>query len=296
MREINESYENLCAALGFFDSVHMGHRKILSEAKSYASAHGLKSAVFTFSNNAYRQFNPQSKLIYTYDERLELFENLGLDYVMPFNFDREFKAMEPEAFLEMLDSRFRVKCFVCGYDYLFGAGGRGDTEMLRAFCAERGLELIVIDKIELGKERVSSTLVKTLLGAGEIERANALLTQPFFMRGRVVKGRGVGHLFDFPTANLSFPSDKLIVRPGVYGTRTLARGTSFLSVTNVGAKPTFDLAQLSVETMIDGFSGDLYGESIRVDFYRYLRDIKRFDSPEALSKQIHKDLKWSELC
>lgn len=276
--------------LGFFDSVHYGHRKIIEQVRSLAAECAAEAALFTFSNNAYKQFNAQGKLIYTLDERLSILERQGVQCAVTAKFDKTFKAIAALAFLDRLTERFAVKGIVCGYDYLFGAGGKGDTELLREYCAQKGIACVVLDPIELNGERVSSTEIRQCLTAGDVEKAAALLTEPFFMTGTVVAGRGEGHLFGFPTANLSFPVGKLTPAEGVYATVTSVDGTSYRSVTNVGTKPTFGDMRFSVETFIDGDLGALYGKRITVAFKRFLRPIKKFDSPEALSKQIHIDI------
>lgn len=278
--------------LGFFDSVHYGHRKIIERVVALADRTGATPALFTFGNNAYKQFNATGKLIYTLDERKRILEQIGIACVVAARFDKAFKATDRKDFLDALFDRFSIRGIVCGYDYLFGAGGAGDCEYLKTYCATKGVALEVVDKIELDGERVSSTEVKRLLSCGDVEKANRFLVDPFSMTGTVVAGRGEGHLFGFPTANLAYPSGKLTPACGVYATRTTVDGKTFKSVTNVGNKPTFGDMRFSVETFVSGEPGDLYGKTMTLKFIRFLRSIRKFDSPEQLRAQIHSDMEW----
>lgn len=291
--DFNTGYSRpLVMGLGFFDSVHYGHRRIIERVHGLAAARGAESALFTFSNNAYKQFNGDAKVIYTFSERKKILARLGIDCLVNARFDKTFKDTDKTAFLDALTSRFAICGFVCGYDYLFGAGGEGDTEYLSAYCRKKGIALEVVDPVELDGERVSSTDIKQYLVRGELEKANRFLVEPFFMCGSVVKGRGEGGKYGFPTANMIVPPSKLIVKHGVYGTVTVLDGQALRSVTNVGYKPTFDDMSLSVETFIAGEPGELYGKEITVRFMRYIRETARFSNPASLGEQIHKDMEW----
>lgn len=296
MKEITDlqNMPDVCVALGFFDSVHCGHRHIIERVKFLSGRYGCKSAVVTFSNNAYKQFNPTAKEVYTYTERLTLFDELALDCVIPVRFDAQTKATDRADFLDYLTSGGRVRAFVCGYDYLFGAGGKGDAEYLRQYCTERGIFCDVIPPVMNDGVRVSTSVIKKLLADGDLPLANRYLTRPFFLDGSVEHGRGVGRLFGIPTANLKVCKDKLLPRCGVYASHAEINGKKYRAVTNIGAKPTFGEPSVTVETFIDGDMDDLYFRPMRLELVRYLRDIIKFESPAELSKQIHKDLLWKE--
>lgn len=291
MEELTHEKE-VCLALGYFDSVHLGHRRIISATRELAEKLGLKCAVATFSNNAYKVFNRDEKTVYTYAERCELFDGLT-DYVVPMRFDAHLKNMPATEFLDKLFSRGTVKAVVCGYDYLFGAGAKGDAMLLKEYCERVGVQCVVVDKFELDGVRVSTTVIKERLAAGDIEEANKLLGEPFFVSGKVVHGRGAGRMFDIPTANIKLPIDKLLPKVGVYGTKCVVDGKEYDSVTNVGGRPTFGLTKTVVETMIKDFSDNIYDKTIKVSFHKYLRSVSKFDTPAQLSKQVHKDLLWS---
>ena len=283
---------DVCLALGYFDSVHLGHRRLIETAREYAANNGLQTAVATFTNNAYRVFNPSEKSVYTYAERTELLED-KCDYVLPMRFDAHLKSTSAKDFLDGLFKAYSIKAVVCGYDYLFGAGAQGDAEFLKAYCDEHKVECIVMDKFELNGNRVSTTVVKDLLAAGNVEEAREYLGDPFMVTGKVVHGRGAGRMFDIPTANIKVPNEKLLPAAGVYGTVCVVDGTEYYGATNVGARPTFGLSKVEVETMIKDFDDNIYDKQIKLYFYKRLRGVRKFDTPALLSKQVHEDINWS---
>ncbi|MCH5155560.1 MAG: riboflavin biosynthesis protein RibF [Clostridiales bacterium] len=289
MKELGS--EEVCIALGYFDSVHLGHRSLIEKTREYAIAHNIGACVATFSNNAYKLFNPEEKQVYTYAERCYLLNDM-CDYILPMRFDARLKNHTAEEFLNGLFTRYNIKAVVCGYDYLFGAGAKGDAELLKAYSEAHGVDCIVMPPLELDGMRVSTTEVKSLLTSGNIERANAFLGEPFMLCGKVVKGRGAGRMFDIPTANIKYGTSKLLPAAGVYGTVTEIDGEKYYGATNVGARPTFGLSKLVVETMIADFHDNIYDKEVKVYFYKYLRGVQRFETPALLSKQVHKDMEW----
>lgn len=295
MKEIISPYkmdQPICIALGFFDSVHMGHRFIIEKLKNNSKRLGCASAITTFSNNPYRQFNNLSKIIYTYPEREQILSSLDIDYVLPFKFDKTFKETSSADFLKML-MNYNIMGFVCGYDYLFGSSGQGNAQALTKFAVKNNIDIEVVNPVLYEGERVSSTIIKSFLLGGEIEKANCYLKQPFFICSNVVTGRGIGKSISMPTANMEIHKDKLTPKCGVYGTYTTIDGKRYKSVTNVGAKPTFSEMSISIETLIEGLNEDIYGKNINVEFIKYLRDIVKFDSPAELASTVQSNLKWS---
>lgn len=291
MKELTN--EEVCLALGYFDSVHLGHRNLISESRKLADKMGCGLAVATFTNNAYKQFNEHDKQVYTYPERCELLKDL-CDYVLPMRFDSRLKNCSAEMFLEHLISVHNIKAMTCGYDYLFGKGARGDAELLSGFCSSHGIECLVVPKFETDSVRISTTAVKSLLAEGSIERANEFLGEPFFVTGKVVHGRGAGRLFDIPTANIKFPSSKLLPKSGAYGVVCTVDGKQYFGAANVGNRPTFGMSKLVVEVMIAEFNENIYDKEIKLSFRKYLRPIVCFETPAQLSKQVHKDIGWNK--
>lgn len=293
MKEILEqTNKSVCLALGFFDSLHVAHREIIQGAINYAKKLGCKSAVFTFKDEGIARF--KGDMIYLYDERKEMIADMGVDYLIPYVFNEKCISTSKETFLQQITTLLNVKAIFCGYDFTFGYKGEGNVEYLQKFCLENQIELFVTPKASALGKKISSTMIKKLLQDGEIEKANTLLTIPYSVTSTVVKGRGEGHLFGLPTANLSLNIKKLKIKEGVYGTYTTLGGKRYLSVTNVGKKPTFDDTSISIETFIKDFSGDIYGESIKVSFVKFIRSIKKFDNAQDLKTQISKDLEWEK--
>ncbi len=289
MKELGN--EEVCLALGYFDSVHLGHRNLIAAARDYARKNGLGCAVATFSNNAYKVFNSTGKQVYTYAERLSLLDGM-CDYILPMRFDARLKDMSAEIFLDTLIAKHNIKAFGCGYDYLFGAGAKGDSEFLKSYCAAHGLHCIVVPKFDVDGMRVSTTDIKHCLNAGDIETANKLLGEPFFIGGKVVRGRGAGRMFDIPTANVKLPLGKILPKCGVYGTECEVNGKTYYGATNVGARPTFGLSKVVVETMLADFNEDIYDADIKIVFHKFLRGVTKFETPELLSRQVKSDVEW----
>lgn len=285
--------KKVCLALGYFDSVHVGHRAIIAAADNYAKQHGLTSAVATFSNNAYKVFNRDAKCVYTYSERCRLLDGL-CDCVLPMRFDTRMKERTAESFLNALFSHFDIKAVVCGYDYLFGAGAEGDAKLLQEYCKAKGADCIVIDEVKHDGVRVSTTLIKDLLNSGDVEKTEKYLGAPFMLTGKVIHGRGAGRMFDIPTANIKYSADKLLPKCGVYGAECVVDGVTYAGAVNVGGRPTFDLTKTVVEMMINDFDENIYGKDICVYFKKYLRPVQKFDTPAQLSKQVHEDINWSK--
>lgn len=286
MIKLNSKEKPIAIALGYFDSVHYAHRKIIGDVVDYAEKNGLKSAVFTFSNELYSKSNGFP--VYLFRERKKLLSEMGVNYIVPYCFDEQFRQTEKEEFLDMLFSSYDIRFVACGDDYRFGHNGAGDTEFLKEYCAARGVAYKIYPPIELDGRRVSTTLIKEKLADGEIKTANKLLCRPYFIEGKVTRGRGRGHGLGFPTANLK-PTEKFLPKFGVYKSRAFVDGQVFPSVTNIGGKPTFADEAFAVETFIIGDVNNLYGKIIRVELIDYLREIRRFDSPDELRAQIQKD-------
>ena len=274
----NQNLCNGCAMLlGGFDGLHVGHRLLLSRAKNS----GLPVGIMTIVGG-----KGESNL-FTFREREEIFKSGGVDFVFELPFE-EIKDLSPDAFLDLLKGSFSPKLFVCGEDFRFGAKAQGDAETIKRWgqvCVE------IVPLVEIYGEKVSSRTVKGLLGNGEMEKVNALLGEPFFLMGTVIKDRGVGRTLGFPTANVLYPKDKFSIKKGVYEARVAVDGKIYKGITNYGARPTFENVEIRIETYLDGFDGDLYNRELKVEFIRYMREIRRFDNVEDLQTQLTKDIR-----
>ncbi len=291
MKEIlTQTKISVALALGFFDSLHVVHRKIIGNAVNYAKEHNCQSAVFTFKDEGISRF--KGDMIYLYEERKKLMGDIGVNYVIPFIFNEECMTTSKDDFLKKITELVDVKAIFCGYDFTFGYKGEGNVDYLSTYCKNNGIDLFITEKESAYNDKISSSMIKRFLQVGELDLANQLLVNPYSITSKVVKGRGVGHLFGVPTANLMLEEHKLIIKEGVYGTHTIVNGKKYISVTNVGKKPTFNDMSISIETLIKDFDSDIYGETVTVFFIKYLRDIKKYNSKEELRAQIIDDLSW----
>ena len=294
MKKINfgEKYDApLALALGFFDCVHKGHAAVISSAREYAAAHGCECAVFTFSNDP-GAFVGKRARIYTFEERAEALRGLGVDVIVSAEFDSRFAALSREHFATVLRDTLDLRAIRAGEDYTYGAQRAGDASTLDEDFGAYGVDIWVLPLIRIAgeEEKISSTAVKEALSAGDIARANALLSEPYFMLGRVSHAHGRGGTFGFPTANIPFDCSRLAPAPGVYATKVTVEGKVFLGGTNVGTKPTFGDEKPSIETFILDFDGDIYGKNIKLAFHKRLRGISDFGSVDELAEQLGRDV------
>lgn len=287
MRELNygERGEPCVFLLGYFDAVHIGHRRLIQRAKELAAAYGVKVAAMTFYDAK------RGAQVYVYKERMQLFASLGVDYVVSAHFDGAFRDTDGKDFLDTVAGRCGVKAFVCGEDFRFGKGASCDEEFLLRYCRERAIAVEVMPLIYFRGQKVSATLAKSFLDRGDIPSLNELLGERYFISGTVAtEGRHVGRGLGFPTANIHPSPEKYPLKEGVYAVSVLLGGKNYRGIANFGPRPTFGDGRVVCETYLDGFSGDLYGKEITVRFDFYIRGIMKFSSPAALEEQLKKDL------
>lgn len=276
-------------ALGFFDGVHLGHGGLLTMARRRADELGLPATVMTFDTHPDNLvFHTQMQLINSRADRVALMQELyGMDEVQFFPFDAHMMQMDWRDFIQtILVEQLHAAHVVCGHDYHFGYRGQGNPQLLRQTCAGLGIGCDVIDKIELDGITVSSTYIRTRIAAGDMAAARRFLGHPHRLSGTVVHGHELGRRMGTPTANLIPEPGVLAPRFGVYITRVTTAQGVWPAVTNVGCRPTVDGENVTVEPWLLDFSGDLYGQHIRVEFYEFLRPEERFDSVEQLRAAI----------
>jgi riboflavin kinase/FMN adenylyltransferase len=270
--------------------MHLGHRSIVSLASTICKEQNLINAIFTFSG-FFKKGNGQ---VYSLDERKKLYAQCGIESVIVYEFNNRIKNLSAKQFLDELISAYKIRAFVCGKDYRFGYNASGDVNFLREYCESKNIQLFVADDIIVDGHKVSSTQIKDLLEEGKIEKANELLGSKYFIRESVVHGRGEGHLFGIPTANIKIDEERIYPKEGVYATTIEIDGKRYQAVTNIGAKPTFFDKTRSIESFIVNFDGNIYGETVTLSFHKRLRDIIVFDSVDALKERIMLDSKWEE--
>ena len=286
-------------ALGFFDGVHRGHGALLRKAAERAGELNAAPAVFTFDRSP-KEFvtGKPVLLINSNDDRRDIIRRVyGIQRVIFAPFDREMMTMPWQDFItELLVKQYGAVHLVAGHDYRFGHKNEGTVERLREKCRELGLGCDIIPKVELEGITVSSTYIRTLLEQGDVERAALFLGHPHCLSQTVRHGQRLGRTIGIPTVNLAVPAHVLTPERGVYITRAfLPDGRSCPGVTNVGTRPTVTEGDtVSVETYLLGFDGDLYGQTVRLDFYKRLRGEVKFPSLEALRQEILRNVAETE--
>ncbi len=282
--------EEIVVIAGFFDCIHAGHLELIERGKTLAKKLNATAALFTFSNDPAEVFNRAEGLVLTFKERLIKLEKHCINTVITCDFTKDFALTSREDFLKTLTSDFKVKGFVCGYDYTFGYKASGNKDYLKTYCAEKGIAFEAVDEIVSQGKRISTTLVKEYLSAGDIKSVNKLLVDPYFIKGTVVEGRRDGRKLGFPTANMLLRGDKYKIKRGVYKTRVIVDGKEYKAITNYGTQPTFNADSLVVESHLKDFSADIYGKEMIVIFDDYIRDIVKFYDLLDLKKQLEKDM------
>ncbi len=291
--------EKTVIALGFFDGVHRGHGALLRKAAERAEELNAAPAVFTFDRSP-KEFvtGKPVLLINSNDDRRDIIRRVyGIQRVIFAPFDREMMTMPWQDFItELLVKQYGAVHLVAGHDYRFGHKNEGTVERLREKCRELGLGCDIIPKVELEGITVSSTYIRTLLEQGDVERAALFLGHPHCLSQAVRHGQRLGRTIGIPTVNLAVPAHVLTPERGVYITRAfLPDGRSCPGVTNVGTRPTVTEGDtVSVETYLLGFDGDLYGQTVRLDFYKRLRGEVKFPSLEALRQEILRNVAETE--
>lgn len=279
-------------ALGLFDGVHMGHRLVINEAVKL-SEKGFKTAVFSFATDTVTSKGGLEAIL-TEEQKRRHFSELGVDYLFSPDF-AEFRNMSAECFVrDVLKGKLNCAAAVCGSDFRFGKGAEGNAQTLKKLGEKYDIEVIVLDKLFIDGDEVSSTAVREYIREGEIEKANRLLGYSFGFMLPVVHGNELGRTWNFPTINQIIPQGQVLPKFGVYCARAEIGGKLFYGVTNVGMKPTVNVATLPLaETYIIDFDGDLYGKRIEIMLDRFVRPERKFGSFDELKEQISKDTEFT---
>lgn len=296
---IPDSLRGAIFALGNFDGFHRGHQAVVGQAIDWARAEGRPAIVATFDPHPVRYFVPDAApfRLTTLDQRQELFADAGADAMLVFHFDAALAATTAEQFVaDLLVGRLGAAGVVTGKDFTFGKARGGNVEVLARLGAPLGLRARAVGPVADEGEVVSSSRIRDALKAGDCGLATHLLTRPFAIRGTVQHGDKVGRTIGFPTANLAM-GNYLRPRYGIYAVTAVAGGGRVLhGAANLGIRPSFDPPKELLEPHFFDFSGDLYGQEIEVAFHHFLRPEAKFDSLEALTRQMEADcLKAREL-
>lgn len=289
---------NPVLTIGTFDGVHLGHQKILQMLNNEAKKIGGESVLFTFYPHPRMVLLPNShglKLIQTQEEKIEKLEKMGLQNLIILPFTKEFSNLSATEFVEeYLVNRLHVSKLVIGYDHQFGKNREGSLDFLKSIAPSYNFEVIEISAKEIDDVNISSTKIRTAIENGNISVANAYLGQPFELKGKVIKGKELGKMIGFPTANIQLESDlKILPKIGVYAVEIiLPSNTLCKGMMNIGIRPTVSNENsLSIEVHIFDFNENLYDTFIVVRLLSYIRSEQKFSSVDELKKQLQQDEK-----
>ena len=290
--------EPTAVTLGKFDGLHRGHELLMRTVLECKEKYQVASVAFTFD------IPPRSRVeeivasvLTTNDEKQYIFEKQGIDYLIECPFTQEVMSMEPQKFIEWISNSLHMKYVVVGDDFRFGYKRAGDYHTLQEYEAVYGYKTIVLEKLKDSNRDISSTYVREKIADGNIRKANELLGYHYFIKSEILHGKKLGRRIGIPTINMILPEHKLLPPNGVYVTEVLVNGEKYMGVTNVGCKPTVSEEKIvGVETYIDDFNQDLYGEKIVVSFLEFIRPEMKFASVDELKVQMESDIKVARKC
>lgn len=285
--------QGIVATIGFFDGVHVGHRFLIKELQDWGKKLNMPSAVITFPEHPRQVLHSdyRPKLLDTFQEKMERLETTGIDYCIALDFTYELSLYSAADFIRLLAEEYHVKGLLIGYDHRFGHDRSDGFEQYVEYGGQVGMEVRKASPYDEGNIRVSSSEIRRLLQEGKVEMANALLTYPYQLKGRIVSGYKVGRTIGFPTANIEVDSPyKLLPKVGVYAVWVELLGKRYKGMLYIGKRPTLQNGDnLTIEVNILGFSGNAYNDEITVSFVYAVREGKTFESVEALREQLERD-------
>ena len=291
------STEGAAVTIGTFDGVHSGHRFLIRRAMQDANEHGLTSVAITWDRHPLTTLRPSKapRLLCSLDRRIELFEEVGLDAVAVLAFDEALSHWPPERFAEdVLAHGLNARSVVVGEGWRFGHKAAGDVALLSKLGDNLGFRVAALPLERSGEDAVSSSRVRQAVAEGDMDLVAALLERPFDTDGVVIDGDHRGASLGYPTANLEVLPGFAHAPRGVYAGRARAGGRWYVAAVNVGVNPTFGgdevTSEIRIEAYLLGFTGDLYGQTLRVEFWKRLRDELKFESADALIEQMGRDV------
>lgn len=294
-------FQRAVITIGSFDGVHTGHQKILNQMKQVAATLGGETIIITFfphPRKVIASIPGDVKLLTTLREKKALLTAAGIDHLVVIPFDHAFAQSSAEDFVEQFLVRlFRPQAVIIGYDHRFGKNRKGDYHLLETMGEKWGFRVHEINEQMLQESAISSTRIRSALLEHRIAEANQLLGYPYFLEGTVIEGKRMGRTLGYPTANLQIAEeDKLIPANGVYVVRVRLQNnpdpknfTIHGGMMNIGIRPTVDGTSRVIEVHLFDWSGTLYGQSIQVELLEFIRDERKFNSPDELREQIGKD-------
>lgn len=278
-------------ALGTFDGVHIGHQSIIQRAMSLAKAHRLASVVYTFSNHPLEQIAPDKVPMQIGDNisKAEILAEMGVQVLVNVPFTEKLCSQSPEEFLEELCCSLNPRYLVTGPNFSFGAKAKGNPRLLLRMGEKYGFQAEIGQAVQLDGRMVSSTRIRSLIEAGDLEKTNEYLGRYFSFGGRVIHGDHRGRKLGFPTANLAIGAHRAMLPNGAYAVQILLDGRRYNGIANIGDNPTFEGCNRRLEVNILDFAQDIYDMPITVQFVAKLREQKKFSGIDALIRQLHTD-------
>ena len=289
--------KNAVVTIGTFDGVHLGHQAIFKEMRRLAKEVDGETVVVTFYPHPRQVLaigTERLRFICSQEEKMEKFEDYGIDNVVIIPFTKEFASTPSEVFIrDYIIERIHPAVIVVGYDHHFGKNRMGDYEMLNSLSSQYGFRTVQLEAQYINGVAVSSTKIRNFLWTGNVKSANELLGYPYSVTGPVVRGNEIGRTIGFPTANLDIPDEFMMINnPGVYACQTIIDGKRYNAMANTGVRPTIgDRADgdFIIEVNVFDFDGDLYGKTLKVWFFDRIRDEEKFTGLEALKRQLEQD-------
>ncbi len=280
-------------ALGFFDGIHNAHKKVLNSAISYSKKLGTQSAVITFRNHPVEVlWNVKPEFITTYEERIEIFKNIGFDIIIMADFTKELALTNAENYYKNVISKFNPKSISVGFNFRFGANQSGDIDFLEKKAKENDFILDVTENIKSKNEIISSTLIRNTIKQGNMKKVRELLGYNYKIKSKVLKGANRGEKMDYRTANLLIPEKKVIPAFGVYKGIITVENKQYDAIANFGLRPTFsDIETPLLEVHIFDFEKNVYDKYVEFEFIDFLRNEIKFKNENELKKQIKEDIK-----
>lgn len=281
-------------AIGVFDGVHRGHQEIIKNLKAGARAVGAPAVVLTFWPHPAQVLGKRDNLRFltTPDERADLLGGLGVDVVVTQPFTNELSQLSALDFMRFVDRHLNLRSLWVGYDFALGHNREGDVERLTEIGKSLGYEVQLIGPVKNGEDTLSSSLIRKRITSGDVAHAAENLGHFYFLSGPVIHGDGRGRGLKIPTANVDYPAEKVIPSNGIYACWAWVQNEKHRAAVNIGTNPTFtpDKQKPNIEAHILDFDRELYGQVIKLEFVKRLRDEMKYASVEALIEQIHKDI------
>jgi riboflavin kinase/FMN adenylyltransferase len=286
---------NSIVTIGTFDGVHLGHQKIIKRLVELKQKQGGEIVLFTFDPHPRKILFPEQKdlkLITTTEEKCDILKQFGVDHVLVYPFTTEFSKMQAQDYISnIIVKGLKTKTLVIGYDHRFGSNREGSIDTLKQFAPIYHFDLEEIPAQEINQLNVSSTRIRKAIEDGDIQTANDFLGYTFFITGEVIKGKQLGRTIGYPTANIFIDNaDKLIPKIGVYAVNVVLKGVTYKGMLNVGTNPTTDFDnKIKIEVNIFDFDADIYGETLKVEFVKWIRNEEKFANLDELKQALAND-------